>query len=57
MAQYLLAMLGGAGRGGPNFFGPMGLFDPEEGGPGGAPGGGRWGDYVFTQEGKEESGR
>lgn len=53
MAQYLLAMLGGAGRGGPNFFGPMGLFDPEEGGPGGAPGGGRWGDYVFTQEGKE----
>ena len=48
MARYLLAMLGG-GRGASPFFGPLGMMDPEGGG--GSSGSGRWGDYVFTQDG------
>ncbi|EJD03799.1 uncharacterized protein FOMMEDRAFT_133178 [Fomitiporia mediterranea MF3/22] len=47
MAQYMMAVLGGATLGGPRgmspFFGPMGMDDH-------GPGDGRWGDYVFTQE-------
>lgn len=47
MAQYLMALLGGATLGSPRgspFFGPF----PGSGETGNA---GRWGDYVFTQEG------
>ena len=43
MVQYLMNMLGGMGGAGPPFFN-------MEGGPG-QPGQGRWGDYVFSQEG------
>lgn len=50
MAHYLLSLFGqlGQGRGGPNpFMGPLGMF-----GPGGEGlGEGRYGDYVFTQDG------
>lgn len=46
IAQYLFALLGGEALGvrGMPFFGPLGM-----GGRGS--GDGRWGDYVFTQEG------
>ena len=45
MAQYLLAMLGARpGHGDP-------LHDILGGVPGGPDGSGRWGDYVFNQEG------
>lgn len=45
MLQYLLAMMQQhPGRGG------LG-FDPFGGGVPGGPEGGRWGDYVFNQEG------
>lgn len=49
MAQYLLALLGQGptGRGGTDPFAEMFSLGPEGGG--GA--GGRWGDYVFNQEG------
>ena len=46
MAQYFLHMLGSVGRG-PGFSGPFGFLGRDGGG-----GSGRWGDYVFTQEGQ-----
>lgn len=47
MAQYLLSMLGGGARGAPLFM-PMGMMGEGLGGTDQ----GRWGDYVFSQEGK-----
>lgn len=46
MAQYFLHMLGSVGRG-PGFPGPFGFLGRDNEG-----GSGRWGDYVFTQEGQ-----
>lgn len=49
MAQYLISMLGGGTRGGPMFMPmPFGMMGGEHGGPAE----GRWGDYVFSQDGK-----
>ena len=52
LAQYLMALLGPAGRGNDplmNLFG--GMFGPSGMPPGGGEPG-RWGDYVFNQEGE-----
>lgn len=52
LAQYLLALMG-PGRGGDPFSDMLGgMFGPAGMPPGGAESG-RWGDYVFNQEGEQ----
>lgn len=51
MAQYLISMLGGGMRGGAPMFMPM-PFGMMGGDEHGGPADGRWGDYVFSQDGK-----
>lgn len=49
MAQYMLTLLSGLQQ--PGMRGPSPFFSGFEGPGGGAGGNGRWGDYIFTQEG------